>query len=463
MSLKSFLTKIPIIAFLSMVVLFKTNASAADTVWQNDYEYKLFDPNYLSGMSKANIEALFGTEPLIQLHRYKGNETIIRIPATATVYGETYKTYLGNLYSNDKDNSIPFFENAPEIESISFEDGCIMNRLNFVTNCTSLKTLDFTGSVGFLRGHVHHSNINDCPNLEYINYYGVIFVGERNNLKNCKSLKRITTPAEIPYRKDRSDHEKTLLPYAMFVYKDSTYTGKPYLYLEDAPPNTLIAAKEAVAKPDKSIIKYNNLKYRVLSSGRKEVELMGPIKKCPSKLIIDDTITDENGTIYRVKSIAKKAFYRNKQLENLKIYNDGITIKSKAFADCPKLKKVFIEDHNAVLKPQAFKSSGIKKVTFYGAYVFTIDLIIGKEAFKDCTKLSEIVFDGLWRMNMKKTIKKNCFKGIKSKAMVRFTGAEGPGLPLEHFKDFHPKGKAIVKYINKFGGASDAKPKLPTG
>ena len=33
-----------------MIVLLKTNASAADSVWQSDYEYKSFDPNYLGNL-----------------------------------------------------------------------------------------------------------------------------------------------------------------------------------------------------------------------------------------------------------------------------------------------------------------------------------------------------------------------------------------------------------------------------
>lgn len=457
MSLKSFLPKIPILTFLFMMLIFKLDVAAADTVWQNDYEYEVFDPNNIQGMSRANIEYMYGLDPLIMLTHYKGAQTSINIPASATIDGKVLRTCIGSI----KNNSGPFFNNNSGIVSISFEPGCIEGYSDFLANCQNLKTLELTGLERINRQPAGLIKTDDCINLEYLNLSGVYFAGSRDILANCKNLKKITTPAKTS-NFIFNDHEKTLLPYAMFVYQNGAYTGKPYLYLEDAPPNTLIAAKDADAKKDKAIIKYKGLKYKVLSSQRKEVELVGPVKKCPSNLIIDDSITDSNGIIYHVKSIGKKAFFGNKQLKKLKIYNNGITIKSNAFSECRKLKEVYIEDHNAVLKPQAFKSSGIKKVEFYGAYVFTVGLVIGKEAFKDCSSLSEIKFDGLWRMEMKKTIKKDCFKGIKSKARIKFSGAEGPGLPLEHFKDFHPKGKAIVKYINKYGGASNAEPVLPT-
>ena len=87
-----------------MMLIFKLDVEAADTVWQNDYEYEVFDPNYLQGMSRENIEYMYGHDPLIMLTHYKGTQTSIKIPATATINGEVLRTCIGSM----KNNSGPF-------------------------------------------------------------------------------------------------------------------------------------------------------------------------------------------------------------------------------------------------------------------------------------------------------------------------------------------------------------------
>ena len=75
---------------------------------------------------------------------------------------------------------------------------------------------------------------------------------------------------------------------------------------------------------------------------------------------VPDTITDENGNVYKVTSIASNAFAGNKSLKSVKIGKNVTTIGKGAFKGCKNLKSITINGKNLKkVAKNAFK--GIKK------------------------------------------------------------------------------------------------------
>ena len=148
-------------------------------------------------------------------------------------------------------------------------------------------------------------------------------------------------------------------------------------------------------------IKVNKLKNRIIVKGKKAkykitkivykngkavrgtAKLMNPLSKKNKIFIIADYIK-VNGIKFKVTSINKKAFYKNKKLKKVYIGKYIVSIGAKAFAGCKNLKNI------------KFKTKRLKKV--------------GKSAFKGINKKAVVWIKKkkykrlLRRKGMKKTV-----------------------------------------------------------
>ncbi len=116
------------------------------------------------------------------------------------------------------------------------------------------------------------------------------------------------------------------------------------------------------------------------AEGSMTVELKAPVKKTYKSFTVNGTITDSDGTIYTVTSIAPNAFKGNKKLKTLTIAETVTKIGKGAFKNCKKLSKITIAGTNL---------SSIGKKAFNGAGNATKIIIktADKDAYKKLVKL----------------------------------------------------------------------------
>jgi len=109
----------------------------------------------------------------------------------------------------------------------------------------------------------------------------------------------------------------------------------------------------------------NSTKYKAIFkvtgvSGDYTVEYYRSTNKKEKSLVIPKKVTI-NGITYKVTSIAKKAFYKNKKIKRIIIPNSIVKIGMQAFYKCKKLKKI-------VIKTSKLKKKSIGKKAFKGIH-----------------------------------------------------------------------------------------------
>lgn len=162
--------------------------------------------------------------------------------------------------------------------------------------------------------------------------------------------------------------------------------------------------------PDGTMID-GNFVYGVMDDETNEVEVFCPASKSISKLQIPATITDENGTIYKVTSIGNKAFYKNTKLTSVTIGNNVKSIEDYAFYGCKNIKTLKIGKNVDIIGNSAFrKCTKLTSVTLPKS----IDSL-GKNAFYGCSKLKSITINA----NSVIDVKANAIKGISKKAVIK--------------------------------------------
>lgn len=161
-----------------------------------------------------------------------------------------------------------------------------------------------------------------------------------------------------------------------------------------------------------------------------------PIKSEKETIEIPDEIII-NGISYKVINIADNAFNNNYSITKVVIGNNVKTIGERAFSGCKNLKSVTMGSRVTLIGSKAFyncknlaKVVIPSKVVSIGKYAFkncvslstlTIEKSvekIDKEAFSGCKKLKKIKF----KAKKIKTIGKNAFKGINTKAKFTLSG-----------------------------------------
>lgn len=133
-------------------------------------------------------------------------------------------------------------------------------------------------------------------------------------------------------------------------------------------------------------------------------------KSKSSKVKVPATVK-ANGQVYKVTSIASKAFAKNKRLKKVELGKNIETIESSAFFGCRKLKSVTCNSKLKKIGNSAFEGCiALKKITLPSKIKS-----IGKKAFKNCKKLATVQFKG----KTPPSFGKDCFKGIHKKAKFK--------------------------------------------
>ena len=135
------------------------------------------------------------------------------------------------------------------------------------------------------------------------------------------------------------------------------------------------------------VIEYNNIRYEVIDNNSVAVadQDAGTIQ---SRINLPETITDSEGTIYRVKEIKENAFINCSELSNINIPRTIEVIGKNAFNKCERLECVNICS-NSLLKV-------IGEYCFFGCrYLRNINIPntveeLGEGAFYKCFSLEEI-------------------------------------------------------------------------
>lgn len=175
--------------------------------------------------------------------------------------------------------------------------------------------------------------------------------------------------------------------------------------------------------------------YKVTSTDAttSSVEYTGAADQAETSVTIQNVVKDSSGKEYTVTKVADGAFANNKKLTDVTIGANVTTIGADAFKNCTKLSEVIIQD-DSVTTVGAGAFSGAKALTeidFSECKLQAID----KNAFSGCKKLKDI------KLNGNKLIKvgKNAFKNVKKNA--KFT------IYAKNKKTY----KKVVKLIKKSG------------
>lgn len=127
---------------------------------------------------------------------------------------------------------------------------------------------------------------------------------------------------------------------------------------------------------------------------------------------VPSTVTVE-GVTYKVTAIADNAFKGNKKITKVTISKNVKTIGKNAFNGCSNLKTVTIGSNVTSVGENAFKGcKALTKVTLPSKTTK-----IGANAFNGCSKLKTITIKS--NKMTSKTISKNAFKGLSSKATIK--------------------------------------------
>ena len=129
-------------------------------------------------------------------------------------------------------------------------------------------------------------------------------------------------------------------------------------------------------------------------------------------IVIPKEVTFKEKT-YKVKALAKKAFYQNKTLTSVTIESGIKEIPEQAFMECSSLTKLVIGDGIEKIGDSAFE--GCKKLESVTVPKSVKE--IGKSVFKDWESLKKIVFEG----NLKK-IDENLFKNCNKLEELEIQG-----------------------------------------
>lgn len=185
-----------------------------------------------------------------------------------------------------------------------------------------------------------------------------------------------------------------------------------------------------IVKDDKG-----NASYKVADTAKKEVTYTAPADKNAKTIIIPTAVTI-HGSVYKVTSIADKAFSGCSKLTTVTISSNVTTVGKNAFSGCKKLTKVTIGKNVKSIGANAF--SGCSKLVtvsmganvtdigdkaFYKCTALTKITIpskvtkIGKQAFYGCKKLKTITIKTT-KMSSSKVGSK-AFKGIYAKATIK--------------------------------------------
>lgn len=145
------------------------------------------------------------------------------------------------------------------------------------------------------------------------------------------------------------------------------------------------APSPAKTSPAKNRFTKQKLTYQIISGKKKQVAVVGSDRKLrsvkiPAKVTVDNTV-------YTVKKIADKAFYRHPALKKVIIGKQVTYIGRAAFARTPKLRSVTVGSSVRQIQAKAFYGAkAMKKLVFTGKQLQRV----GKKAFGQTNRTLKI-------------------------------------------------------------------------
>lgn len=151
--------------------------------------------------------------------------------------------------------------------------------------------------------------------------------------------------------------------------------------------------------------------YGVTDDETNEVEFFCPANQKIKNVHIPATVTDENGTVYKVTSIGNKAFYKNTKITSVTVGNNVKSIEDYAFYGCKNVTSIKLGANVEMVGNSAFrKCTKLTSVTLPKSLN-----ALGKNAFYGCSKLKTIVINA----NSVVDVKSNAIKGVSKKCVIK--------------------------------------------
>ena len=176
--------------------------------------------------------------------------------------------------------------------------------------------------------------------------------------------------------------------------------------------------------------------YVVTAEGEVEVDDYGTDT---TTIVIPKEVTFKDKT-YKVKALAKKAFFQNKTLTSVTIESGITEIPEQAFMECSNLATLVIGEGIEKIGDSAFE--GCKKLEEVIVPKTVIEM--GDSVFKDCEGLKKIVFEG----DLKK-IDENLFKNCDNLEEIEILG------DVELIDDKVFEGHKMLKSVKLSGNVDE--------
>ena len=131
-----------------------------------------------------------------------------------------------------------------------------------------------------------------------------------------------------------------------------------------------------------------------------------------SIVTIQNTVRDTNGNVYKVTKVADNAFADNKNITSVTMGANVTEIGTGAFKNCTKLSDIIIQDGSITkIDADAFAgAAALKTIDLSECKLVSIDT----NAFANCKKLATVKIDG----NKLTKVGKNAFMNIKKNAKI---------------------------------------------
>ena len=353
------------------------------------------------------------------------NLTSVTIPDSVTRIGENAFWMCDHLKSVTIPGSVTViedfaFESCSALENVTIQDGVTEIGDMAFENCSKLQSVRLPESIDHLGSYIFDTNKT------------TLIVPKGSEIENWAKKYRYTYSTYNP-----ADHTVNVTTDGNGTASASPASGpKGTEIVLTAKPNTGYKFKKwevvnggVTITDNKFTIKTANVKIKAvfekeaeagtsmkdggatlsLNAGSKTATVTGTDGSGATKVTIPATVT-VNGTTYKVTAIANNAFKGQKKITKVTIGKNVTTIGKYAFSGCTGLKTISGMSGLIEIGDGAFqKCTALKSITI-GKKVKKI----GKNAFNGCKKLAKITIKTT--KLTKKTIGKNCFKGVAAKA-----------------------------------------------
>lgn len=147
----------------------------------------------------------------------------------------------------------------------------------------------------------------------------------------------------------------------------------------------IIFALTSIAAKAEEVFSYEGLKYRI--DNNKEVSCVGYESEPSGNLVIPSTVFHD-GMEYSVTSIYHETFQYCRNITNVSLPDDLVTIEDFAFGDCTSLTQITLPDGLTTIEPGVFqRCTRLTQVSFPDGLIS-----IGSFAFENCENLAQISF-----------------------------------------------------------------------